>query len=262
MNLKQIRNELRKAKNQNDALTYCLTSLDTDIPTNLRHDVAKAAEDYLRKDEYATAEYVANVLTAHPFPEQADLEGLLQICRTEILECLSSLIVEVKRRQPAITMVHKAWQSIPLSVFGSQEERQQFQSAAVRAGLFNIFSAEIDDTAKRGTFLVASLRSHAVLSFSFHGEVIKWWQELVEELHPSVSSVLDHQKGMARSKGAVLGGVAYTDLARLAPLAAMNSKGVNGVEDIYLNTRFLSDPLVMANKEAQAKVVSVGVAFK
>ena len=163
--------ELERAFNENAALDLALIVLDAELPGEVRNEAAEALNDIL--SDSRIVERLENVLYGRPLPSDADLTGALAASASA--PNLLVLLQRLEARQPAIREVCKAWDEIPPEAFGGQEEQAQFQSIAVRDGLFRQLAIECDGEAQGERLLIDSLRNPDIRKLRNHREILQLW---------------------------------------------------------------------------------------
>jgi hypothetical protein len=131
--LEAVSRRLALATAQMDALHVALLLLDGSLSIGTRQTAAEELQELL--EDKAVTVFVENVLFAHPLPEDADLPGAFAACSQETKQT-RSFLQRLTSLQDPIAEVHRAWERIPTSVFGTEEARGSVRSVAVREGLF------------------------------------------------------------------------------------------------------------------------------
>jgi len=131
--LEEVSRQLALATAQMDALHVALLLLDGSLSADTRQEAAAELQE-LMEDEAVTV-FVESVLFAHPLPADADLPGAFAACSQET-EQTRRFLQRLTYLQDQITAVHRSWERIPISVFGTEEARGSVRSVAVREGLF------------------------------------------------------------------------------------------------------------------------------
>lgn len=130
--LAEIARQLEKETARVDALHLALILLDKTLDEGTRREAAQELDDLLADDN--AAEFVENILFSKPLPEEADVACAC----VEPLEGASktkTLIERLSSSQQGIREVYGAWLEIPLELFGSEDEREQFLRDSARMGI-------------------------------------------------------------------------------------------------------------------------------
>ena len=166
---------LERAFNCASALDLALILLDPELTDDLRGDAAEELERLL--SERPVADYLENVLYARPLPAAADLSGALARSADGRLPKLSETLQILEGYQPSVRAVRAAWDALPAQLFGGEQQKDDFQAAAVREGLFRQLSTEVANgpRARLGEFILRALTNRAITSLGHHREVIQRW---------------------------------------------------------------------------------------
>src|SRR5262245_43107789 len=138
--IEEVELELRNNCHFTWALDLTLISLDAELPADIRTEALGSLTKLFETVE--TLLQVENVLYAQPLPEDADLKGALELCRSSDLNTVYRFLLDLEEFQPNISEVCHAWESIPVGMFGSYEEQQAFRSVAVSEGFFQVLAKE------------------------------------------------------------------------------------------------------------------------
>ncbi|HEX8190555.1 MAG TPA: tetratricopeptide repeat protein [Pyrinomonadaceae bacterium] len=166
---------LERAFNCASALDLALILFDPDLTDDLRDDAAEELERLLA--EQPVAEYLENVLYARPLPAASDLVGARARCTGGRLPKLSATLQILEGYQPSISAVRIAWDNLPTELFGGEQQKADFQHAAVREGLFRLLSNEVANgpRARLGEFIIRSLTNPSINTLWNHRDVIQQW---------------------------------------------------------------------------------------
>ena len=186
--LPDVVQRLRLARDCDDALHLALIVLDAELSMSVRAEAAGELDDLLR-DQHVAAKLKAT-LYAKPLPPSADLAGALAACVPDSAGRTHAVLQQLLGLQGAIRDVRRAWDAVPTGVFGSEQDRSEFQSAAVRLGLFREF---VEITAKRSDpalFLVESLLNPAIQALSNSRAALQRWANFLkqEARYPEVTT--------------------------------------------------------------------------
>jgi hypothetical protein len=132
----QVVRRLALEANSAEALQLSLILLDPEMSEEVRTEAAEELDGLLVEEE--CREGLERVLYAQPFPSEADPLGALahsEAHSPRVQEFLRQLV----DLQPSIAEVRSAWASLPDTLFVNSVERQRFQAALVRVGLFREF---------------------------------------------------------------------------------------------------------------------------
>jgi tetratricopeptide (TPR) repeat protein len=166
---------LERAFNCASALDLALILFDPELTDNVRDDAVEELERLL--SEKPVADYLENVLYARPLPAASDLAGALARCAEGRLPKLSEVLQLLEGYQPSIRAVRAAWDVLPTQLFGGEQQKSDFQHAAVREGLFRQLVIEVASgpRAHVGNFFVRAGTNHAITSLRNYREVIQHW---------------------------------------------------------------------------------------
>ena len=166
---------LERAFNCASALDLALILFDSELTDDLRDDAAEELERLL--SERPVADYLENVLYGRPLPPAADLAGALARCADGRLPNLSSTLQIFEGYQPSIRDVRTVWDDLPAQLFGGDEQKADFQHAAVHEGLFRQLAAEVANgpRARLGEFILRSGINRSITSLRNHRDVIQQW---------------------------------------------------------------------------------------
>jgi RNA polymerase sigma factor (sigma-70 family) len=129
----EVRRRLEVAASRYDALHLALILLDGELSHDTRRTTAEELDDLL--GDQGISGWVESVLYAHPLPSSADPVGARSAC-TGRTERTRAFLSKLESLQMVIAEVYQAWEGIPTSVFGTNEDRAYALSVAVKAGLF------------------------------------------------------------------------------------------------------------------------------
>jgi hypothetical protein len=129
----QVVHQLAREADSAEALQLFLILLDSELPGEIRSEAAEELDGLLAERE--CREGLERILYAHPFPSDADVSGALTHSegRTTRVQDLLRQLIDL---QPAIAEIRHAWTVLPDTLFANSTERQRFQAALVREGLF------------------------------------------------------------------------------------------------------------------------------
>ncbi|MDT5269405.1 MAG: hypothetical protein QOH49_1591 [Acidobacteriota bacterium] len=166
---------LERAFNCASALDLALILFDPELTDDLRDDAAEELERLL--SEQPVADYLENVLYARPLPTSTDLAGALARYTDGRLPKLSATLQILEGYQPSIRAVRAAWDNLLAQLFGGEQQKADFQHAAVREGLFRqlVIEAARGPHARLGDFILRSLTNRSITTLGHHREVIQNW---------------------------------------------------------------------------------------
>ncbi|MFL6334412.1 MAG: tetratricopeptide repeat protein [Pyrinomonadaceae bacterium] len=179
---------LERAFNCASALDLALILFDPELTDDLRDDAAEELERLL--SEPTVADYLENVLYARPLPATADLAGALALGADGRLPKLSATLQIIEGYQPSIRAVRAAWDNLLAQLFGGEQQKADFEHAAVREGLFRQLTIEVANSprARLGDFIFRSLTNRSITARGHHREVIQNWTSPFQT-HVSAPSV-------------------------------------------------------------------------
>lgn len=146
-NVEEIRKHLVVARDRDDALQLALFALDAELSDETRMESALALEGMLSLE--GVRPFVEGVLLSHPVPPSADLEGAERLARRANADEVARLYGEISRLQSRVRAVWRAWESLPPSLFGDEEERSRVRAGFVREGVFGALVAHRLEEAAR-----------------------------------------------------------------------------------------------------------------
>jgi hypothetical protein len=167
--LESVKRELRNDRNFTCALDLALISLDAELPGEIRQEALVELDELLASDD--TLEQVESVLYAEALPEAADLKGAFELCGTA--KTSDSFLRRLEEYQPRISTVRHAWESMPMSRFGSAEYRNEFKAVAVREGLFR---ALVLNVLPRTAASRRAVLSPSIQKLQNHEQILRYWQ--------------------------------------------------------------------------------------
>lgn len=135
--IESVRRQLKLDSDSALALDLALISLDAELPDDIRLEAMEGLDELL--SDARVTERLENILYARPLPEDADLPGAIRLCNKREDSTTSSFFTKLEAREPFISEVSEAWDSIPTKVFGGYDQQAEFQRTAVREGLFRTF---------------------------------------------------------------------------------------------------------------------------
>ncbi len=173
--------ELKLAHNIASSLDLTLIALDSELTKEVREEAAKVLDNLLVDERVRNR--LERILYAHPLPGTADLLGALECCGLDQTKAIRSLFEEYKERQPLIREARLAWDSIPVAIFGGEQQQAEFHYIAVTEGLFRDLVITTDVNA-----VLAAYKSNvAVRSIPGYQNVLGQWANNVRrtETYPS-----------------------------------------------------------------------------
>ena len=96
---------------------------------------AECLSELFLVDEVVT--HVANLLYSAPMPDAAELEKAISICSKDTVT--HGLFKDLLDSQPEILERWNAWQDLPIQLFGSAKDKQDFRAIAIKEGAFRLF---------------------------------------------------------------------------------------------------------------------------
>lgn len=169
----EVRDRLEVASSKYDALHLALILLDRELSHDTRRTAAEELDELLAEDVIARS--VESVLYAHPLPRSGDLAGARSAC-TGRTGRTRAFLGKLDLLQPVIAEIHKAWERVPMHLFGTDEDRRHFLSTAVKEGLFRDLAIR---AAARATddFVSSSLTTPAVGGLANARKILQLWVE-------------------------------------------------------------------------------------
>ena len=144
--------EIRVRQSSDRALQLALILLDREEPQQVRSEAAECLRILFSTTGVIT--YVANRLYSAPMPDAADLERAIELCDGDSV--LQGFFVSLSDNQEEISERWKAWENLPIRLFGSSHEKLALRSAAIREGAFRLFVTERD----KGDWALFQMLSH------------------------------------------------------------------------------------------------------
>ncbi len=136
----EILRELQQAWEKDRSLQLILILLDSSEDKETRLLAADCFNEFFSNNKIQ--EYIANRLYSTPLPPSADLVGAIQVCSEQSLTVAEEFLNTLKEDQKEIYKRYKAWEELPLALFGSPDDKQSFYFDAVRFGAFRLFATE------------------------------------------------------------------------------------------------------------------------
>jgi tetratricopeptide (TPR) repeat protein len=162
---------LELATAQADGLQLALLLLDPQLPADLRQEAAAELTGLLATPE--VTDWIESVLYSQPVPGDGDLAGALGLCRDAGL--VRDLLLRLQAHQDATAAVSRAWDQIPLRVFGSSDERSGALAVAVREGLFRDLVLSGPEHSSLEQFRLKSLGNRPFSKVRNHRDILREW---------------------------------------------------------------------------------------
>ena len=169
----EIAQTLDRAYNCSCALDFALISLDSELSDETRTEAADALEELLA-DTYIS-DYLEAIFYARPLPASADMAGALKYSEATRAIKLHTFFSILNQSQRAIREVLRAWELIPIKIFGSREERSLFEQTAIREELFYELVLVCMGEEKADNFLLHSLLNPSIHSRHNYRDVLQQW---------------------------------------------------------------------------------------
>jgi hypothetical protein len=166
VSLEEIKSELSLACRKDGALHLILILLDRESSHEGRKQSAACLEEMF-SDE-AVRRFIENRLFVAPLPISADIEGSLAIARDQDDGRVNGILQNVRRNQDAVRICRRAWDTLPVDLFGSAPYKEEFAFNAVNAGVFHRLS--VMQPADRSAAL-----DFEVVGFPNSREIMKRW---------------------------------------------------------------------------------------
>ncbi len=170
--VKAVQRELKQDSDSALALELALISLDAELPDDIRQEAMEGLDELL--PDTSVAERLENILYARPLPEDADLTSVLQFCNEHVV-AVSTFLRRLEEREPFISEVSEAWDSIPTTVFGDYDQRAEFLQTAVREGLFRTLVLSREAQSTTSTFLLNAGLNNSIKQLRNHRQVLQHW---------------------------------------------------------------------------------------
>jgi tetratricopeptide (TPR) repeat protein len=214
--IESVQRELKDDSDCALALELALISLDSELPDDIRQEAIAGLDELLANDR--VPDRLENVLYARPIPEDADLTAALQLSDDASLSCVSSLLRRLEQREPFISEVSEAWDSIPTKVFGDYDQQAEFMRIAVREGLFRTLVIARESQGTTAAFLLSAGLNSSIKQLKNHREVLKQWtaffprfegiqaieNEIEEEMVPEALPKRRHGRRIGINRRAIL----------------------------------------------------------
>ena len=180
--IKDVEIELRNDCHFTWALDLTLIAMDAELPTNIRKEALDDLEALLVTNN--TLVQVENILYARPLPEDADLKGSLDLCRSSASIVVQEFFLQLEECQPEISKICNAWESIPTKLFDNHEARETFRVVAVSEGYFRYLSKE---TSMFVTSFERDSDTSRIKELPNYKQVLQEWHKLSgKKLHKKV----------------------------------------------------------------------------
>lgn len=141
---KDIAKELHHALACEQALQLGLMLLDPTLSDSLREKTACVLEQLTWNEEIL--EYLFDILYSTPLPKSSDINGALGACQRAKATLLYQYYFRLQDHQKIIRDVSLSFQTIPHSLFSSEEERKEYQTQLVKSGDMRIVVQGIADS--------------------------------------------------------------------------------------------------------------------
>lgn len=132
--------ELELAWTKDRTLQLILILLDSDEEAENRLNAAECLNEFL--SNVTVNEYIANRLYSSPLPSDADIPYAIEVCSNASLREVREFLIVLKGDQQEISRRYNAWLRLPISLFGTPEDKDDFYFDAVRFGAFRMFATE------------------------------------------------------------------------------------------------------------------------
>lgn len=156
------------------ALDLALMTLDAELSEETRRETAEALDELL-SDRFAH-DYLESILYAKPLPAMADLTGVMSYCDGNQMSRLKDFWQRLAEQQAAIGEVRRAWDQLPVQLFGSYQQRQRFHQTAISEGLFRDLVRAYPEANRIGMFFVEALQK-----LPNHRSVLQQWVQPFHE---------------------------------------------------------------------------------
>jgi tetratricopeptide (TPR) repeat protein len=131
--------ELEAAWTRDRAMLLLLLLLDRDKDVEIRQSACNCLSELLTAE---IVDYLANYFYAAPLPKNSDLPGAIQFARHNRCSNVEEFLFVLEGDQEEIARRVTAWNALPLDLFDSEEAKENFRVAAVKAGAFRMFVTE------------------------------------------------------------------------------------------------------------------------
>jgi RNA polymerase sigma factor (sigma-70 family) len=169
---------LERATSCSEALQLTMHLLNPNLDSTIRREAADAVDALLYVP--MIKEHVQNILTAVPFPKDADPQGAITICTTDSTVTICELLRQVEGSQPSIETVWRAWEDLPVALFQSANDRLSLRSSLVQSGIFRKAARLLSLPNCANRVLNDALQLERVREFPNHREILTHWTTLFE----------------------------------------------------------------------------------
>lgn len=173
--LAEIKAALELEEGLIEALALATMILESGTDDDIRQEAGKELEDCFEAIA-GVEERLRNILWSLPTPESPDWTKALAVTQQGQTPKAAKLYEQLAQQQPAIEAVHRTWNSIPTSVFGGEQSRQEFRVTMVRLGVFRRL-VEGEDFQTVFNELETNPEANELLNFKL---VMLDWQRAIE----------------------------------------------------------------------------------
>lgn len=177
-----IQGRLAEARDRDDALSLALLLLDADLSDRARDESAEALEEQIA--EGVTARFVEGVLFSHPVPPSADVDGARRAAKRANADAVRRLFDALADAQPVVAEVWRAWEALPPSLFGGEDERDRTRAALVRAGWFAALTSARRAGLGMAAVARAALEAPEVRAIEGYEAIVRAWSDRLDARAP------------------------------------------------------------------------------
>ena len=143
---------IRSRQSSDRALQFSLILLDREEHQEIRSEAAECLRGLFSAVSVGT--YVANRLYSAPMPDTGDIERAIELCNRDVVT--STFFRTLLEDQEEIRERWRAWEDLPIRLFGSSQEKLLFRSVAIDEGAFRLFVTERE----KGDWALFEMLSH------------------------------------------------------------------------------------------------------
>ena len=144
--------ELELRWSSDRALRLSLISLDHEEPDGIRSEAVSCLQDLFLSPD--VTDYVANRLYSAPMPDAGDLQRTIELCGPNTVT--GQFFCDLLNEQGEIRRWWRAWEDLPINLFGSMQGKLEFHADAIREGAFRLFVTGRD----KGDWALFQMLSH------------------------------------------------------------------------------------------------------
>jgi tetratricopeptide (TPR) repeat protein len=251
----EVQQHLRVAWAKDRALRLLLILIDKNEDNETKQSLLLCLEDLFKIPEVEN--FVASHLYSKPLPSVADLQRASELCTSAQLTLLPQFISNLANDQREIKLRFDAWQNLPLSLFGGEDEKLAFYRKAVREEAFRLF---VQKSGNHDTALVFLLLKPEFRGDKKAREILETWaapfksssigvnfENYVNEQEQAVANHGDESRNRGRSGREILSEVerqkrTIKNLLR----SGDDERAFRFVDEMVLRQRRTSNPIHIA----------------